>query len=144
MGRPAAVQGAAQRQYFPVSGIHPGDTTMDLSEAVKAHSEWKIKLRSAISSKSTLDAVTIGRDDCCPLGKWLHGESRARYGELPSHATCVQAHAEFHREAANVAQVINQKDYARAEKMLEANTAYSHASGGVVLAIGTLKREAKL
>jgi hypothetical protein len=117
---------------------------MDLAEAVKAHAEWKIKLRGAITSKATLDAATIGRDDCCALGKWLHGESRTKYGQMPSHAECVRKHAEFHREAGNVAKVINDKDYARAEKMLDANTAYSHASGGVVLAIGALRREASL
>ena len=55
---------------------------MDLNEAIQAHSEWKMKLRSAIQSRTQLDAATIARDDCCALGKWLHGESRAQYGRL--------------------------------------------------------------
>ena len=57
---------------------------MDFNEAIKAHSDWKMKLRSAIQAQTTLDAATIARDDCCVLGKWLHGESRAQFGQLGS------------------------------------------------------------
>ena len=117
---------------------------MDLQEAVRAHSDWKTKLRAAISAKSTLDVDTISRDDCCLLGKWLHGESRPMFGPLTSHVACVKKHAVFHKEAAKIASNINAKRYAEAEKMLEAGGAYSTASNEVVFAIGALKREAKL
>lgn len=117
---------------------------MDLQEAIRAHSDWKTKLRGAISTKSTLDVATIARDDCCMLGKWLHGESRPMYGPLSSHIACVKKHAVFHKEAAKIAGTINEKRYADAEKMLEIGGAYATASNEVVFAIGALKREAKL
>lgn len=84
------------------------------------------------------------RDDCCARGKWLVGDGRAKYGTLPAFRACTDAHAVFHREAGNVAQAINQKQYARAEAILEPHASYTRASGAVVLAIGTLKREARV
>ena len=41
---------------------------IDLDAAVGAHAQWKIKLRAAIDRKDQLDAVTIGKDNCCDLG----------------------------------------------------------------------------
>ncbi len=117
---------------------------MDLQEAIRAHSDWKTKLRGAISSKSQLDVSTIARDDCCALGKWLHGESRPTYGPLASHKACVTKHASFHKEAAKVAGAINKGSYGEALEMLELGKAYALASNEVVFAIGALKREAKL
>lgn len=117
---------------------------MDLQEAIRAHSDWKTKLRGAISAKSQLDAKTIARDDCCVLGKWLHGESRPTYGPLASHQACVRKHAAFHLEASKVANEINKGRYAEAQSMLETGSPYALASNEVVFAIGALKREAKL
>jgi len=117
---------------------------MDLNEAIQAHSEWKMKLRSAIQLRTKLDAATIARDDCCALGKWLHGESRARYGRLDSYKECFQQHARFHKQASQIALAINSGKYDEAEKMLGSGTPYVEASRAVVMAIGTLKREAGL
>lgn len=115
---------------------------MDLNEAIKAHSEWKMKLRGAIQTHATMDVATIARDDACVLGKWLHGESRKQYGLLKSYQECVRHHAEFHKQASQVATVINAGKYPQAEAMLGAGTSYMNASHAVVMAIGTLKREA--
>jgi methyl-accepting chemotaxis protein len=117
---------------------------MDLQEAIRAHSEWKTKLRGAITAKSTLDVATISRDDCCLLGKWLHGESSPLYGLLNSHVTCMKKHALFHQEAAKIATNINAKRFADAQRMLEIGGPYAAASNEVVFAIDALKREAKL
>lgn len=117
---------------------------MDLNEAIKAHSEWKMKLRGAISAQATLDVQTISKDDCCALGKWLHGDSKQRYGPLASHTECIRLHAAFHKEAGKVAMAINNKLYGEAEKMLGTGAAYGAASNAVVFAIGALKREGKL
>jgi methyl-accepting chemotaxis protein len=117
---------------------------MDLNEAIKAHSEWKMRLRSALSHKETLDAATIGRDDCCKFGKWLHGEARGQFGALRSHADCVHKHAAFHREAGKVAATINDARYDEADAMLKSQSSYSLASNDVLFAIGALKKEAGL
>jgi methyl-accepting chemotaxis protein len=114
---------------------------MDLSEAMKAHAEWKIKFRNAISKKDTMDVATISADTCCALGKWLHGESKPQLGPLKSHADCVAKHAVFHQEAGKVARTINAKQYAEAEAMIGPNTPFFMASNSVVVAIGALKKE---
>jgi methyl-accepting chemotaxis protein len=97
----------------------------------------------AIDKHEKVDAGSIGKDNCCDLGKFLHGAGKAQLGALPSYALCVAKHAEFHREAGRVAQVINDGKYAEADKLLDGKT-YAAASFAVVTAIGTMKREGKL
>lgn len=116
---------------------------MDIDQAVAAHMDWKVKLRRAIQEHQTVDP-SVGRDDQCPLGKWLHGESKATLGRLASHQTCVGKHAAFHRAVAAVAQKINAGAYADAQRMLEAGTPYADASTAVVGALIALRKEAKL
>lgn len=113
---------------------------MDLNEATKAHAEWKVKLRMAIAKKETLDVTTIAADNCCALGKWLHGEAKSRYGTLPAYRECVSRHAAFHREAGAIAQAINAKTYDKATAMLDGGTPYAAASAAVGTAILGLKK----
>lgn len=116
---------------------------MDFNEAIKAHMAWKTKLTDAISAQATLDSEIIARDDCCALGKWLHGdESYAQFGALRSHAECIDLHADFHKNAGRIASVINARRYDEAKTMLGPRAAYSRASSAVIIAITTLKREA--
>ncbi|MBC3861549.1 CZB domain-containing protein [Undibacterium jejuense] len=115
---------------------------MDLNNAIAKHSEWKTKLRSAITRKETLDASTISKDNCCDLGKWLHGEAKSSFGHLAAHSDCVKKHAEFHVQAGKVASAINEKKYTEAEAMIEAGTPYTKASSAIGVAILHLKKEA--
>ena len=117
---------------------------MDLDSAVQVHAEWKVKLRTAITKQETMDAKTIGVDNLCTLGKWLHGDGKAKYGKLPAFSECVSAHAAFHKAAGQVAQVISAKKYDEATKMLDNGTEFSKASTAVGVALGKLKKEAKL
>lgn len=115
---------------------------MDLDKAGQAHAEWKVKLRLAIAKQETLDVATIGADNCCPLGKWLHGDAKSKFGAHPAYRDCLNKHAGFHREAAAVARAINAKDFDGATKMLEGGTAYAVASSAVGSAILGLKKAA--
>lgn len=115
---------------------------MDLTEAMKAHAEWKVKFRTAIAKNETMDVTAISADNCCPLGKWLHGESKVKYGRMKSHADCISRHAMFHREAGKVARTINEKKYVEAEAMLNPSTSFFTASNNVMVAISALKKEA--
>jgi len=114
---------------------------MNFTEATNAHTDWKIRLRGAISEESTLDLDAIASDECCELGRWLHGPSKARYGTLPAHGECLVAHARFHLRAADVAATINARSYADAEQMLGAGTPYALASRAIVLSIEVLRRQ---
>jgi hypothetical protein len=117
---------------------------MNLENAIQKHSEWKTKFRSAISKQETMDAATIGKDNCCELGMWLYGEGKNQFGRLAGHADCTQKHKMFHVEAGKVAVAINAKKYTEAEAMINANTPYSDASGAVGVAIMRFKKEANL
>jgi methyl-accepting chemotaxis protein len=117
---------------------------MDLSQAVVKHSEWKIKFVKAMASKEKLDALTISRDNCCELGKWLHGEAKGKYAALPGYRACVAGHATFHVEAAKVAMSINAGRFEEASGMMNAGKPYAKASSAVGSAIMQLKTEAGL
>lgn len=115
---------------------------MDLNQASQAHADWKVKLRMAINKKEQLDAAVISADNCCALGKWLHGEAKSLYSQRKAYLDCVDKHAAFHRAAGAVALTINRADYAKAEAMLAAGTPYAAATQAVGSAILGLKKEA--
>lgn len=117
---------------------------MDLTEAEVIHRDWKLKLRSAILNKEGVDESSIAADNCCSLGTWLHGEAKARFGNLKSYQDCLEKHAAFHRCAGKVARIINAKRYAEAEAMLAASTEYMFASVEVLDAIAELKSDTGL
>lgn len=76
-------------------------TIREIDHAISAHARWKMRLRTALANgEERLDAVTIGRDDQCAFGQWLHGSdldpaarASAEYSEV------VRLHAEFHASA---------------------------------------------
>ena len=117
---------------------------MDMDNAIAKHAEWKVKLRSAMSQKQQLNASEISRDNCCDLGKWLHGDARRTLANLDSYKSCVTSHASFHTQAGRVAAAINAGRYAEADTMLGADTAYSRASNEVAVALRRLKKEASV
>ena len=117
---------------------------MDLTQAIEAHSEWKVKFRTAIAKNETLDVAAIAADDGCTLGAWLHGEGKSRFAHLGSYVACVASHAAFHKEAAKVAQRVNSKQFSEAEGMLRTGSPFAQASTAVGAAIVHLRRESKL
>ena len=117
---------------------------MDLGSALQKHAEWKVKFRSAMSKHEQMDVATISKDNCCELGKWLHGEGKAKCGHLASFSAVIQKHAEFHREAGKVAQAINAKKYTEAEAMLGVTTTYGVISNDLGGAIMKLRKECSL
>jgi Chemoreceptor zinc-binding domain len=117
---------------------------MNLESATAKHAEWKLKFRAAIMNNETLDTVTIAKDNCCDLGKWLYGEGKSKFSGLSSYNECVSKHAVFHSEAAKVAVAISLRKYAEAEAMLASGTGYSAASSAVGVAILKLKKDANL
>jgi hypothetical protein len=118
-----------------------GEFGINLDNAIKAHADWRSKLRQAAQRSEQLDAATIGRDDCCELGKWLHGLGQSQCGSKPSFTGLISAHKDFHKEAGKVAQTVNQGDGDGAEKMLGSDTGFSKASSNVTRLIVQLRSE---
>lgn len=117
---------------------------MNLEEAVQRHAEWKVKFRSAISKKEQMDAATIGKDNCCPVGQWLHGEGKTRWGSKPEFQKALDKHKAFHVQAGQVAGLINAGKYSEAEVSLGSGTSYARASSEVGVALIALKKAAGL
>ncbi|RAK64438.1 CZB domain-containing protein [Phenylobacterium kunshanense] len=114
---------------------------MNLDSAIAAHTEWKIKLRSAIERCEAVDAATIAADNCCELGRWLQGEGKRAHGASVMFSDLGTKHTAFHRAAGQVAREINARNYDAATQLLGAGTTYAAASSAVGVAISALKRE---
>jgi methyl-accepting chemotaxis protein len=114
----------------------------DFDRAVRAHSDWKMKLGAYIRRPDqSLRAVEVERDDVCELGCWIHGPGRQlagarEYSELKS------AHAEFHRTAADIVRRADAGEKVSEDIALSATSPYSNASSNVIQAIATMKRMA--
>ncbi|MDD4907008.1 MAG: methyl-accepting chemotaxis protein, partial [Methylobacter tundripaludum] len=119
----------------------PNNVGIDLDKALEKHSEWKVKLRTAISKREEMDAATISRDDCCDFGKWLHQDVKSHLALEPSYADCVSRHAAFHIEAGRIANMINAKKFSEAETLLGNGSAFVAASTAVGVAIMRLKKD---
>jgi len=127
------IQEATAPQRLDVSGL-------DVDKVISAHAQWKTKFRAAISRQETMDAATIARDDCCELGKWLHGSMKVRMGRHPRFMELLSEHKKFHKEAGRVAIAINEKEFSHATQMIEHGSAFAEASTLVTNALSAIKR----
>ncbi len=108
-----------------------GGEAFDMNAAIRAHGQWKQKLRLALKRHESVDAATLRRDDQCAMGRWLGGEGRMRCGAHPLFAELVETHAQFHRAAGDVAEVVNRGDAKGAEALMAAGTPFAETSGKV-------------
>jgi len=141
---PAAKPAPVAKIVEPEKGIEGIEAIdIDLDGALKKHADWKVKLRTAITNKETLDAETISKDNCCDFGKWLHNEdSHLKISHLKSYHDCVQQHADFHIVAGTIAHIINAKKYDEATRMLnDSNGDFIRNSSLVGATIMRLKKD---
>ena len=115
-------------------------TDFDFDQAIEAHRQWKVRLRSAIANQQSLDADTICRDDRCPLGQWLHGQGGHRWGDRPDFVQLIDRHREFHQAAGQVARSINAGQYDNAERMIGSGSVFAQASNAVTTVLTRVKR----
>jgi len=117
---------------------------MDLREAYEEDKGLKDKFIAAIESKWQLDAAIVSKADRCVLGNWLHGEADRKFKFLKSYKPCMEAHDEFHTQAAKVARQINLGEYDAARAMLENGTPFSKSLTALGSALIQLKKDAKI
>ena len=142
--RAAAVRMAAQVDEFRLPGAATARATMvegiDVDGIIDAHRQWKVRLRDAIESRAKVDSVTLSRDDCCALGKWIYGEGSQRLGGRASFSELIERHKRFHAVAGSVGEQINQRRYREAEDALAPGTPFAEATSAVVLVLSSAKR----
>ncbi|MET3108441.1 hypothetical protein AAKU67_002989 [Oxalobacteraceae bacterium GrIS 2.11] len=117
---------------------------MDLRAAYEEDKGIKDKFVAAIESKWQLDASIISKADRCGLGNWLHGEADRKFKFLKSYKPCMDAHDEFHTQAAKVARQINLAEYDAALAMLQSGTPFSKSVIALGSALIQLKKDAKI
>lgn len=75
-----------------------------INDAIGAHGAWKMRLRSAIRTRSSdITSMTASCDNQCAFGKWLYGpevDAATRTG-VP-YGVIRRLHADFHRTAGSV------------------------------------------
>jgi hypothetical protein len=137
----AQIDQASREQLLGVSQVNEAVSHMDgvtqqnaaMVEEVAAN--WKARLRDAVRLAEKFDVETVRKDDCCPLGQWLHGKGRTQWGHLPGLTRLLDEHAAFHREAGRVAEVANRGDEAGVQRLLGTGSAFSRATQGTVMAL---------
>jgi methyl-accepting chemotaxis protein len=117
----------------------------ELDKAIAAHGMWKVRLKSAIDT-GTIDTpvATIQMDNQCAFGKWLYGDTMTSADKSSAqYKTVKELHAEFHKTAAQVAQLATTGKKADAEKMMASGGAYNSVSAKLTSAMMAWKNSSK-
>ena len=134
---------AADVALQPVPDAAPEETAIvggiDFRNAIQIHAKWKLRLKNYIEGKSNEDlkAAVISRDDQCVLGKWLHDEGQAKYGNVKEFQKLIEMHREFHQCAGQVLMQAQSGQQKRALEMIE-NGDYAKVSVKVTTQIAHL------
>ncbi len=116
---------------FRVSGSIKNLTA--ITSAISAHAAWTARLKAAIHSrKLDMPVATVGADNQCQFGKWLYGaEISPADKETETYRTARQFHAQFHEQAAKIAQyaIAGQKE--KAESAMSPSGEYARVSSAL-------------
>jgi hypothetical protein len=107
---------------FGGSKSEPEEITqvINMYDAMLAHAAWKKRLNDYLEgrSKESLEPSNIRVDHACMLGKWIHSDGKAQFGDDPVFVKLVEEHAKFHQHAANVVEAHQFGDTSRAQEIL--------------------------
>ena len=134
---PAEAQARLQAMMAEAADTPAAD--FDFDAAIEAHQAWKMKLRRALASQEKLDIDSISRDDCCALGKWIHGPGGHHHGHAPRFGELKDKHREFHRAVGLIARKISQGRSDDAERLLGSGSAFTALSTDVVSVLNRFK-----
>lgn len=72
---------------------------VNVRNAIEAHQAWKRRLETAIRTGAPFegDPRLVGRDDVCPLGRWIHGAGGRQFGDDAKFLDLKAKHAAFHQ-----------------------------------------------
>lgn len=108
---------------------------MNAEEAVRAHAEWKEKLTTYLHHPDgSLDAAEVDRDDCCTLGKWIHGLD-SRSSNCAEVISLRVVHAEFHHAAAKIVRKADAGEERDVEKLLGKDSDFAALAAKVIAQI---------
>jgi hypothetical protein len=115
---------------------------MDFDGAVRAHSEWKSKLKDYLEKPDgSLKTDVVGADNKCALGQWIYGEG-AKYSALTEYSSLKTEHAKFHKACCDVVKKADAGQSTSADTQLGSSSEFATASSAVVMAIMQMKMKA--
>jgi methyl-accepting chemotaxis protein len=107
-----------------------------IRQALTAHSSWKTRLRAAIhSGKLDVPVGTVKADNQCAFGKWLYGLERTAGRHTGEYRVVQQLHAQFHEEAAKVAQFAMSGQKQAAERAMGPSGDFNRVSSALIGAL---------
>lgn len=113
---------------------------MNFDDAIKAHSDWKLKLKAYLRNPDkTLRGAEVCLDNRCELGKWIHGTG-AKHAALTEFKELKTSHARFHKAAAAIVDKANAGEKVSDDTSLGSKSEFSEVSQQVVSNIMALKR----
>jgi aerotaxis receptor len=132
---------ALRKQFQQAAQEVDSATGFDFDAAIDRHMQWKTTLRNAALHGEQLDAAKISRDDCCPLGQWLHDDGGRHWGRQPRFTELLKHHAHFHKAAGKVAEAVNQGNQDLAQGLMGSGSVFVDATQSVVMSIKALQAE---
>ncbi len=112
---------------------------MDFEVSIKAHKDWKVKLKNYLKKPDgSLKSAEVCLDNKCQLGQWIYGGG-VRWDSLTEYATLKSEHAKFHKCAADIIIKADSKQKMNEEEMLGDNSDFGKISTNVIDAILKIK-----
>lgn len=120
--------GSAERDRLLRSEAVRAAEGLDIEEAIATHQLWKQQLRARLlpheaeplpQDLPSMERATVGCDDRCELGRWIHGRGRSRLGTFSGFTDLMAHHRMFHHVAGNVLALQECGKLADACRMLE-------------------------
>lgn len=111
----------------------------DIEEAIGSHAAWKMKLKAAISKRSSDQQVSaVRQNDLCPFGKWLYYCDQGVKASA-GYENVKQIHTRFHKEVANVLDLAVRGNNLAAEMSLAPGGAFATTSTALTVALTNWK-----
>ncbi len=109
----------------------------EISSAIAAHGQWKVRLKGAIDTgKIDIQIGTIKVDNACAFGKWFYGPTiTTEIKSSNQYKTVKELHAQFHKEAAKVAELAIGGKKEEAEKSIGIHGEYGIISAKLTKAM---------
>ena len=133
--------GSSDAQDSELAGnVASAAKTLDIDMAMSAHENWKLRLSAYLEGHSTerFSAEEICFDDRCDLGRWIHGDGKARLGNFPGFAALMGHHKMFHYAASNVVSLAKSGRSNDAHNMLHGQ--FAKFSGEVMQDLEVLRK----
>ncbi len=121
------------------------EKTFDFNSAISAHIDWKMKLSNYLEKPDrSLDHNKVCLDNACVLGKWIHGDGKS-YRSLDQNLfdSVQHSHAQFHKTAGLIIELINQGRIPEAANKLSPTGPYMEISQKTVDLIRKLQLKAE-